>query len=148
MEKYSNLFALYARFLLCLSLFWHAGFNIAVWNLQIAVLTHLTQSFTAPILSATTAAEIVLGIAILIGYLTRHIACLAALYTLLNAFLMHSFWSSDPGTQVNDAMNFFQSIGLAGGFLMLAAFGPGEFSADAKLKEPALKTEQTPETKA
>ncbi|MCC7527942.1 MAG: DoxX family protein [Candidatus Melainabacteria bacterium] len=148
MEKYSNLLALYARFFLCMSLFWHAGFNIAAWNLQVAVLTHLTQSFTAPILSATTAAEIVLGIAILIGYMTRHIACMAALYTLVNTLLMHSFWSSDPGTQVNDAMNFFQSIGLAGGFLLLAAFGPGEFSADAKLKEPARTTEPTSETKA
>ncbi len=146
MEKYSNLLALYARFFLCMSLFWHAGFNIAGWNLQVAVLTHLTQAFTAPILSAATAAEIVLGIAILIGYMTRYIACMAALYTLVNAFLMHSFWSSDPGTQVNDAMNFFQSIGLAGGFLLLAAFGPGEYSADAKLKEPARTTEPTSET--
>ncbi len=147
MEKYSNLLAFYARFFLCMSLFWNAGFNIVVWNVQVTMLTPVTQSFTAPLLSITTAAEIAMGVAIFIGYLTRHLACLAAVYTFTYACVMYSFWNSAPSMQATDSMNFFQAVGVAGGFLLLAAFGPGEYSADAKLKEPAVKKEPTSETK-
>ena len=135
MEKYSSLFALCARIFLCLSLFWAAAFNIA--GVQVDILSPVAQSMAAPILSATTAAEVVLGVAILIGYKTRHMASLAALYSLTMTSILHGFWNSEPGMQFNDSMNFFQSIGLCGGFLMLVAFGPGEYSADAKLREPA-----------
>lgn len=148
MDKYTHLLALYARFFLCMSLFWSAGFNIIGWNVQLAMLLPVAQSFAAPILSAVTASEIVIGIAILIGYMSRQIACLAAVYTITNACVLHSFWTAQPSLQANEAMNFFQSIGVAGGFFLLAAFGPGEYSADAKLKEPSAKPEPDSESKS
>ncbi len=145
MEKHSSLFALCARIFLCMSLFWAAAFNISGWTVQLDILSPVGGAMAAPILSATTAAEIVLGVAILIGYKTRHMACLAALYSLTMTSIVHGFWNSAPGMQFNDSMNFFQSLGLCGGFLLLVAFGPGEYSADAKLKEatkPDAKSDQ------
>ena len=146
-EKYSSLLALFARFFLCMSLFWAACFNISGWQVQLAMLTPVAQSFAAPILASSIAAEFVLGVAILIGYMARQIALLAAVYTLTNACIMHAFWNAEPGFNSNHAMNFFQSIGVAGGFFLLAAFGAGAYSADEKLKEPAQKTEATSEPK-
>lgn len=147
MEKHANLLALCARFFLCMSMFWNAGFTIAVWNVQVAMLTPLTQSFTEPMLASMTAADFVLGTAILIGYMSRHMACVAAVYSFSSACVMHSFWTSSPSMVPSDSMHFFQSVGVAGGFLLLAAFGPGQFSVDEKLKEPAATAEPKVETK-
>lgn len=91
---------------------------------------------SAPLLAATAAAEIVLGISILIGYATKYMAWLSLLYTIVMACVTHQFWVVEPGLQAREAMNFLQAFGSAGGFLLLIALGPGIYSIDQYLKEP------------
>lgn len=136
MDKYTSLLALYARFLLCISMFWAAFFNIAGWNDQMTMLFPVAQQLSAPLLAATAAAEIVLGISILIGYATKYMAWLSLLYTIVMACVTHQFWVVEPALQAREAMNFLQAFGSAGGFLLLIALGPGTFSIDEYLKEP------------
>ncbi|PZM79223.1 MAG: hypothetical protein DKT66_22350 [Candidatus Melainabacteria bacterium] len=145
MDKYTSMLALYARFLLSMSMFWAAFFNFAGWNDQMTMLFPVAQQLSAPLLAATTAAEIVLGISVLIGYATKYMAWLSLLYTMVMACVTHQFWVVEPGLQAREAMNFLHAFGSAGGFLLLIALGPGTFSIDEFLKEP-VSTSSAPAT--
>ena len=69
--------------------------------------------------------EIVGGLAIVVGWQTRIAAILLAGFTVVSAFVFHG----DPGNQVQ-FISFMKNIAIAGGFLFLAANGPGAFALD------------------
>jgi putative oxidoreductase len=66
------------------------------------------------------------GIAILLGWQTRIIAAIMALFCLVTAFAFHYV----PG-DMNMMIHFMKNICMAGGCLVLSDFGPGAWSLDA-----------------
>ena len=68
------------------------------------------------------------GIAIVAGLFTRPVAVLLAGFSILTALLFHA-----GADQIQQIM-FLKNLGLAGGFLFLAANGGGRLSVDALLK--------------
>lgn len=69
--------------------------------------------------------ELVGGLAILAGFKTRLVAYALAAFSIVTALVFHN--------QIADQTQFvmfFKNLGLAGGFLLLAAFGPGRLSID------------------
>lgn len=68
------------------------------------------------------------GLAILLGVLTRFNAVALAVFSLLAAALFHGNFAD--ATQF---VPFWKNVALAGGFLMVAAHGPGPLSVDAWL---------------
>ncbi|CZT34046.1 DoxX family protein [Rhizobium sp. 9140] len=71
--------------------------------------------------------ELVGGIFILVGFFTRPTAYVLAAFCIATAFIAH-FNFADMG----QAINFQKNFAMAGGFLLLAAFGPGALSVDAR----------------
>jgi putative oxidoreductase len=63
------------------------------------------------------------GIAIIVGWFTRTVALIFALFCIATAVIFHG----DLGNQVQMIM-FLKDIALAGGFLFLVANGPGALS--------------------
>lgn len=79
-------------------------------------------------------AEIVGGLALAAGFLTRWAALGLAVFSVASAFLFHF--------QLADQMqfiNFFKNIAIAGGFLVLASQGAGKFSVDGLLSARGAK---------
>lgn len=70
------------------------------------------------------------GLAIMAGLFTKPIALVLAGFSVASAVIFHS----NLADQVQSIM-FMKNIGLAGGFLLLAANGPGAWSLDAKSSE-------------
>lgn len=70
------------------------------------------------------------GLAIMFGFLTRTTAIITAVFTVLTALLFHV----DFSVPVNQMM-FMKNLTIAGGYLVLFAFGPGAFSIDRLLKK-------------
>jgi putative oxidoreductase len=71
-------------------------------------------------------AELGGGLAILCGLLTRWAAAGLFIYTLLTALIFHNHLADHE-----QWINFMKNLAIAGGFLVLAAHGPGGLSLDA-----------------
>jgi putative oxidoreductase len=71
------------------------------------------------------------GLALLAGFMTRRAALGLAVFTVLAALIFHNFWAAPAAEFVNQFVNFMKNVSIAGGMLVLAAFGPGAISLDA-----------------
>lgn len=69
--------------------------------------------------------ELVGGLAIVVGFQTRIAALLLALFSVASGLIAHF----DFADQMQSIM-FMKNISMAGGLLILAAFGPGAFSLE------------------
>lgn len=72
------------------------------------------------------------GLAVLVGFLSRWAALALAVFCVLAAFIFHAYWGVPADQVMGQQINFWKNISIAGGFLMLTAFGPGGISIDAK----------------
>jgi len=88
-------------------------------------------SMGLPVPTLTTAivvaVELLGGLAILAGFFTRPVAYVLALFCVATAVVGHG----DFSVAGND-IHFMKNLAIAGGFLVLAAFGPGSLSVDAR----------------
>ena len=66
------------------------------------------------------------GLAIFAGAFTRWTAVALAVFSIVSAALFHANFADQM-----QAINFWKNLAMAGGFLILAANGPGQLSADA-----------------
>ncbi len=73
------------------------------------------------------ALEIGGAVAIIVGWRTRLVALLLAGFSVMAAAIFHHA----PGDNMQ-AILFMKNLAIAGGFLLLVARGPGEWSLDAR----------------
>lgn len=74
--------------------------------------------------------EFFMGIAIVLGFLTRPLALLLAVFTLATAFIGHHYWTMTGDAQIANMINFYKNVSIAGGFLLLCITGAGRYSID------------------
>jgi putative oxidoreductase len=74
------------------------------------------------------------GIALILGFLTRPLSLLLALYTLATAIIGHHFWTMFGMERVEAEINFFKNVSIMAGLLLLYLTGPGRYSLDAKIQ--------------
>jgi putative oxidoreductase len=87
------------------------------------------QKFLVPaeLLPIAILVEVVGSFLIIAGWQTRFAALALAGFCILTAVLFHNNLAV-----ANEALHFWKDIGLAGGFLLLVAFGPGAWSLDER----------------
>jgi len=77
------------------------------------------------------AVEVGAGLLVLIGWKARWAALAIAIFTVAAGVLFHAFWAdAEPAARMGNFGNFWKNISIAGGFLMVFAFGPGRYSID------------------
>ena len=81
---------------------------------------------------STIALELGGGLALVFGQYTRWAALALGLFTLLASFIFHPFWAVPADQAMVTNLLFMKNISVAGGMFVLAAFGAGAFSLDAK----------------
>jgi len=88
----------------------------------------------SPELSAViaVAVELVGGALIAVGFYTRPLALVFAVYTLATALIGHHYWALQGMDQYLAMINFYKNISIIGGLLLLAVSGPGRYSFDRK----------------
>lgn len=68
------------------------------------------------------------GLALATGFLARWAALALAVFSVLAAFIFHNFWAVPADQVMMQNINFMKNISIAGGMLMVFAFGPGGWS--------------------
>ena len=76
--------------------------------------------------------EFFVGIAIVIGFYTRPLALLLALYALGTALIGHHFWTMTGDAYMANMINFYKNISIMGGLLLLCVTSAGRYSIDRK----------------
>jgi len=76
--------------------------------------------------------EIAGGLALVLGFGTRVAALVLAFFTLVASFYFHAYWSLPADKQMVQQLLFNKNVAVVGGLLVLAAFGAGAWSLDAR----------------
>lgn len=71
--------------------------------------------------------ELLGGLAILVGFQTRIAAWVLAIFSIATALVAHTNFAD-----MMQLINFQKNLAMAGGFLVLATYGPGALSVDAR----------------
>jgi putative oxidoreductase len=87
-----------------------------------------------PELGAAIAIVVEVGgaLALILGYGTRWAALGLALFTLVATVIFHNFWAVPAEQMMVQQLMFFKNVAVVGGLLVLAAFGAGALSMDAR----------------
>jgi putative oxidoreductase len=76
--------------------------------------------------------EFFVGVAIVLGFYTRPLALLLALYTLAAAFIGHHYWTMLDGERIANMIDFYKNVSIMGALLLLCVTGPGKYSIDRR----------------
>lgn len=132
LEGQRDIILLLARILL-MTLFVLAGWGkLTGFDGTVAYMTSL--SAPAPTLAAAVAVvmEFAVAILLILGFYTRPLALLFALFVLGTALIGHPFWNMvDPERSAN-MTQFLKNMSIIGGLLALAVAGPGRISLDRR----------------
>ncbi|MDW3685437.1 DoxX family protein [Cupriavidus sp. CV2] len=71
--------------------------------------------------------EVAGGLALVLGYRTRLVAAVLAVFSVATALAFHANLADQ-----NQFIHFFKNIAMAGGLLQIAVYGAGRFSLDAR----------------
>lgn len=125
LTNFQNSLALAARILMAL-LFLPEGISkIAGFSGTVAYIS--SAGLPWPELGAVIAIGVEVGgsLALLVGLQTRWVALMMALFTLATALFFHKFWSAPADQGMVQYLMFFKNLAIAGGLLMMSAFGAG-----------------------
>lgn len=127
-----NPLALLGRILLAL-IFITSGFGkIAGFAGVVGYIASKGLPMASVVAALTILVELGGGLAIAFGLMTRWAALALAIFSLLAGLIFHAYWAVPADQVMSMQINFWKNVAIAGGFLMLAAFGPGAISVDAK----------------
>jgi putative oxidoreductase len=70
------------------------------------------------------------GAMLALGWKTRWIAFVLAVYTIAATFIFHAFWSAPADQVMNEQIHFMSNLAIAGGLLLLFAYGAGRYALD------------------
>ena len=87
-----------------------------------------------PELGAALAIAVEIGgaLALIVGWGTRWAALALALFTLAATVFFHNFWAMPAEQVMMQQLMFMKNVAVVGGLLVLAAYGAGAFSVDAR----------------
>lgn len=81
-------------------------------------------------------AEVLGGLALVFGFLTRLAALGLILVLIPTTLLFHNFWTMEGAEAKTQMVNFMKNLAILGGLAMTFAFGPGRFSLDGLMRRP------------
>jgi putative oxidoreductase len=78
-------------------------------------------------------AEVVIGLALILGFATRYAALACFAYLIITIVLAHRYWTYPPDQQVNQFNHFIKNLAIMGGALYVFVTGAGRYSTDRVL---------------
>ncbi len=132
MENTKSFFVLSGRILLSL-IFVMSGFSkIPGWENTLGYMASKGMPMTQFFLFMAIVIEIAGGLSLLMGYKTRVGASLLIVFLIPATLIFHNFWTLTGMEQQMQMIMFMKNLAIIGGLLVVAGFGPGQISLDAR----------------
>jgi putative oxidoreductase len=127
-----GLLPLIARVLVILEFLVAVNGKISDWSGQAAYMASKGMTFITPLLAAALVIEAVGSLFVIIGFRARAAAALMFVYLGIVSVRMHAFWTQTGMAAGQNETHFFKNLGMMGGLLMIAVYGAGAWSIDAR----------------
>lgn len=109
--------------------------KISDWSGQAAYMASHGMTMIAPLLGAALVIEFVGSLALVTGYQARAAAAVMCVYLGIVSVRLHDFWNiADPMAAGGTQTQFFKNLGIMGGLLMIAVYGPGRWVLGPRMK--------------
>jgi len=116
-----------ARLLLVAEFAIAANGKIQGWSGQAAYMAAHGMRFIGPLLAAALAIEVVGSLCLVTGAWSRQAAAVMFVYLAIVSLCLHDFWRMSGMAAATNQTQFFKNLGMMGGLLMVAAYGPGRW---------------------
>jgi putative oxidoreductase len=120
-----GLFPLIARLLLSAEFLIAVNGKITGWDGQAAYMAAHGMRFIPPLLGAALGIELVGSICLITGFGARIAAAIMFVYLGIVSVELHNFWAKSGASAGMNQTEFFKNMGMMGGLLMMAVYGPG-----------------------
>jgi len=128
----NNLFVLMGRLTLA-ALFLPAGFSkITGFSGTVGYIEAMGLPFATVAALVAILSEVLGGAALIAGLFTRASAIVLAAFTVIATVIFHAYWAVPAEQAFMQQLLFYKNIAVAGGLLILAAHGAGQWSLDQK----------------
>jgi putative oxidoreductase len=120
-----------ARLLLVLEFLVALNGKISGWAGQEAYMAAHGLRFVPVLLGTALAIEMVGSICLVTGFGARAAAATMFVYLAIVSVELHDFWNRSGNAGGMLMTEFFKNMGIMGGLLLLAAYGPGDWALGA-----------------
>jgi putative oxidoreductase len=128
--------ALLAARLLLAPLFIYSGIGkIMAFGLTASRLPGGEGGLGSLLAAGAIAVELGCSAALILGIWTRWAALILIAFTVAATLMFHNFWASPPPQVQGQTLQFLKNLGLIGAFAMIAVFGAGSYSLEAKRRD-------------
>lgn len=124
----TGLLPLVARLLLVSEFLIAVNGKIFGWDGQAAYMASHGMHFVAPLLGAALAIELLGSICLITGFQAQRAAAVMAIYLAIVSVQLHNFWHMTGMAAGANQTEFFKNLGMIGGLVMIAAYGPGRWA--------------------
>ena len=112
--------------------------KILGWQGQADYMARHGLRFVPLLLGVALAIEAVGTLCIVLGFCARIASAAMCVYLLAVSVLLHDFWAAqNPAAAGMLQTHFFKNLAIAGGLLLLAVYGPGEWALRPRAKVSA-----------
>ena len=98
------------------------------WSGQEAYMESHGMRMVGPLLGAALVIEAVGTACLVTGFKAREAAAIMCVYLGIVSVELHDFWNLTGMAAGTNETHFFKNLGMMGGLLMIAAYGPGRWS--------------------
>jgi putative oxidoreductase len=105
------------------------------WSGNVAYMSTRHLPMIPVLLAAALVIEVAGSICLITGYQARWAAAIMFLYLLFVTLLFHNYWSASGHMAGMQETEFRKNLGIMGGLLMVAAYGPGAWALGRSPRE-------------
>jgi putative oxidoreductase len=127
-----GLLPLIARVLVTLEFLVAVNGKIFGWSDQAAYMASKGMTFITPLLAAALVIEALGSLLLILGFRAHAAAAVMFVYLGIVSVRMHAFWMQTGMPAAQNETHFFKNLGMMGGLLMIAVYGVGTWSIDAR----------------
>jgi putative oxidoreductase len=98
------------------------------WSGQAAYMASQGMTMIAPLLGAALLIESVGSLCLITGVKARSAGVIMCVYLGIVTVRLHGFWHMTGGAAGANETHFFKNVGIMGGLLLIAAYGPGRWA--------------------